>query len=175
MKNLLKIIVYFISFIIFLFILLPKENLYYKLEQELAKEGVIISDETINSSIFTLDINKAKIYVKGIDSANIDKVSLKPFFFFNKIKIENITLAQSLSNMAPSPIKEVNITYSIFDIFNIKIDANSIYGKIDGQVDLKNQKIFISLNPTNKMKNEHLNLLNQMKLKNGRYIHEYKY
>ncbi len=55
---------------------LPKQSLYYKIEEELLKYDVVLSNEIITSSTFELKIENAILYIKGINIAKIDEINI---------------------------------------------------------------------------------------------------
>lgn len=175
MKAILKIIFYFLVFLFFLLVFLPKTNLYYELEKQLQKQDVIISNETIDESIFNLQVNAGDVYVKGIFASNINKLDLTSYLFYTKVNLDGIRFSQGFSNMVPTPIDNVSIIHSIIDPTKAKISGNSIYGTLEGYIDLVNSKIYLELKATPKMKSNYSKILNMMKLKDERYIYEYNY
>ncbi len=141
-----KIIISIISsFIILLALLIsaPKHELYYKLEQELEKNGVVISDEKFTNTILGVKIENANIYVKGINVAHIKSIDLDIFFLFNSLTIDNVTTDKSIQNFVPKNINYAKAVFSILKPYKISIDANGSFGEITGGVYLNMNKIFI--------------------------------
>ncbi len=175
MKKILKFFTYVLVFIFSLIFFLPKESLYNLLEKELKKYDVIVSDEKRYEGAFSFKIEDADIYVKGINLANANKVKIQSYLFFNKVQLKNIRLLDSLQNIAPSPISSADITYSILEFDRLNLKANGSFGKIDGFVDLINQKVILNLTASAKMKRSYSKILDMMSFKNGRYVYEYKF
>lgn len=175
MKKLLKIFVYVIVFILSMIIFLPKESLYNLVEKQLEKEHLIISNEKRDENLLGLTINDANIYYQDIKIANVEKNSISTYLFYTNINIENIRLLDSLKTMIPSPISNINISHSIFEYDKLNIIGNGSFGDISGFVDIVNRVIFLELNASNKMKTSYSKILMNMKLKDGRYIYEYKF
>ena len=65
-----SIIVFVITWIAII-ILMPKQELYYKLEEELAKHEIILNEEEIDEGLFSLKLKQVTVYFKGIDVATI--------------------------------------------------------------------------------------------------------
>lgn len=175
MKFLLKFIVYILAFFIFLFVFLPKENIYFKGEELLEKQGVVISDELLQESLYALKISGADVYFKGVYFANINKLDVSSFLFFTKIELNSLRFAPAISKMAPTPISNISVTHSILDPLKAKIEGFSEYGNIDGYIDFIEKKIFINFDANSKMKSNYSNVLRMMKQKDGRYTYEYNY
>lgn len=175
MKFLFKIFIYLVIFILSLLVFSPKEGLYNLAQEHLQKQNIIISDEKIDSKAFGLNINDAKIYFEGINVGKVEAIKLNTFLLFNSLSISNIELLDSFEKMAPTPIEKIEIIYSVLDIKNVKISGESIYGNLEGYIDIFNQKVYLEFEANEKMKRDYSNLLRMMKLKDGRYIYEYNY
>lgn len=175
MKLLSKIFLYLIVFFIAMLVLLPKQSLYFALEKQLEKQKVIISDEKVKPKFFGLELNKANIYFEQINIANIEKLDFSSYVFHTQIKAYDIKFLDSFETMLPSAIQEVVLTHNFLDFKKVKIEANSSYGVLEGFIDLFEKKVYLELQANSKMKRNYGKLLRKMKLKDGRYIYEYKY
>ncbi len=133
-------ILLFIAWFALLFFM-PKQELYYTLEKELAQQGVEINEESINEGIFSLTINNASVYVKGIKIATIEKVSFFTLLFYTKAEIDNLLLDDSLKAMAPQHTDKVLLTHSLLSVWTVPIHAEGSFGVVDGYADLKARKV----------------------------------
>lgn len=175
MKKFLKILVYIFTFIFTIFLFLPKESIYYFVEQNLLKNKIIISNEIVNENLFGLDISNGQIYYENINVASVDKIEIQSFLFYSKIKVNDIKLMDSFENMAPSPIDEIEIKYSVLKFDKIEINSNGLFGELTGFVDIINRVVSLELIASNKMKDSYSKILKNMKLKEGKYYYEYKF
>lgn len=175
MKSIFKLFIYFIVFVISLLILAPKEAAYNFAEKELAKKQIIISDEIRDERFFGLDINDSKLYFEGIEVANTSKASITTYLLYTKIKVKDIKLLDSFKQMVPSPIMDIELSHSVLEYDKIDINASGIFGKLEGKVDLLNQKVVLELLPSKVMKSSYFRLLRNFRLKDERYTYEYKY
>lgn len=66
------ILVFIVTFLFFL----PKQNIYFFLENELSKHEIIISDEKFTSSLTNFEFVDANLYIKGVNIALLNKVNL---------------------------------------------------------------------------------------------------
>ncbi|WOE70574.1 hypothetical protein RZR97_03140 [Hydrogenimonas thermophila] len=172
MKRLIKIIGYIVFTILITIALLPKVDLYYKLEQILKKEHIILSDETPSDKIFIFSVKDISLLYDDITVANISDTSLLPLFFYNKLTIENIKLNKTMKIFFPEKINEAVVTYSILDPLNIHLASKGNFGKAVGTLNLKTRKLHIVLTPSANMKKNHANTLSMMKSINGQYIYD---
>ncbi len=72
LKAIALIIVFCLSTILFL----PKQSLYFALEKELKQYEVVISDEKFTPLMFGFKLENASLYLKGVNIASLDIVSL---------------------------------------------------------------------------------------------------
>jgi len=175
MKFIFKLFTYLFVFILALLVFFPKQSVYNLIEQELAKNKVIISGEKRDEKLFALDIKDSDIYYEGINVANVNKTSFESYLVYTKLEIKDIRLLDSFKSMVPSPISNIKVEYSILDIKNAKIKANGLFGKLNGNIDILNRVITLELEASSKMKSSYSKILRQMRLKEGKYLYEYRY
>ncbi len=83
-------------FLFFLLIFAPKQEIYYKIEKELQKNDIVISNEKFSDNLWGLSIKDADIFVKGIKVAKVKSLDLNIFFLYNKLSIEQITTDKAI-------------------------------------------------------------------------------
>jgi hypothetical protein len=135
---------FFLS-IILIWLLAPKEELYYLLEKELKREGIIISNERLQDRWFGFVIEDADIYVKGAKMAEVSKLELNIFFLYNTLVVKEIKTDSAIHNIAPKNIEESLIKYSILNPLKITIDTKGSFGVATGAVKLLEREIKILL------------------------------
>ena len=172
MKRLIKIVGYILFTIMIAIALLPKINLYYKLEEILKKEHIVLSNEILSDKIFALNIKNATLYYNGINVANISESALLSLLFYNRLTIKDIRLNKTLKIFFPEKIDKIVTTYSILDPINIELFSKGKFGEAYGTFNLKTRKLHIVLTPSADMKRKHANTLSMMKSKNGQYIYD---
>ena len=140
-----KAILVFMVVILSLAIFAPKRELYYMLEDRLMQNGIIIHNEQIEDGLISLTINHPKIYVKGILIANVDKIRLWTIFFYSRLAVGNIDIDKSLQKFVPSPIKKVQVAYSLANPTNLSILVTGDFENINGQLSLKDRVVHIDV------------------------------
>lgn len=138
-----RIIGGFFILIILLWLLSPKQEIYYLLEKELKKSDIIISNETIKDTWYGIKIIDADIYLKGAKMAHLSKIELNIFFLYNRLILNNIVTNKAFHNDAPKSIEEINIIYSILDPLHIKLNSIGSFGEAEGEVNIKDRIITI--------------------------------
>lgn len=175
MKKILKALIYVIFFIFISMVLLPKQELFYFLEKKLEDKNIIISNEQFENKVLGFDLKYSDIYFEQINVANVEKLSIDTYLFYNQVSIKNVRLLDSFKSMFPTPLTNIYLTYSILDYENIQIKADGIFGKLYGTINLFDRKAIVYLEATSSMTNSYSNVLKQMKFKDGRYVYEYKF
>ena len=172
MKRLIKVLGYIVFTIMITIALLPKVDLYYKLEQILKREHIILSDEIPSDKILFFNLKDILLFYNDINVAKVYNTSLSPFIFYNRLTIENIKLDKTLKIFFPEKINKIVVTYSIVDPINVHISSKGIFGEAIGTFNLKTKKLHIVLTPSADMKRDHANTLSMMKSQNGQYIYD---
>ena len=143
----------FITFIVFLFALLvfmPKQELYFTLEKELAKQDIEINEQSIEEGVFSLNLIQPVIYVKGIKIATIEKINIFTLIFNTNINVKSLILDDTLKSFAPEKIDVANISYSLFSPFKVNIEAKGSFGVIEGIANLNERSLRLDFNETTK-------------------------
>jgi len=142
---------FFLGFIL-LWLFAPKVELYYLVEKSLKEKNIIISNETITDTWYGLKIENATLYVDGAKVMNISQLNFNFFLFYNTLKIDEVKMDKSFSNMSPKEINHFSAVYSIVNPLNIKLDGEGSFGVLDGKVALKNRKVEILFPETKDIK-----------------------
>ena len=172
MKKVLKFFAYFAFFILALMAFIPKESAYYFLEKELKNFDVVISKETLHSSIPSLRIENLNITTKGIDSAKVQSVDVTLLGLYNSLTCEDISLSTLVESYLPSKIEKLHISYSIFDPLHLNARGHGDFGSFDANVHLIDRNATVSLKPSKLMLKRYRNSLRFFKKsKNGEYTY----
>jgi len=173
MVKIMKFLAYTLFFILALIAFLPKENLFFLLEKELAKQEVFISNEVIATAPFSMQIEDAFVSYKGIEAAKIEKTELLFLLFYNEIVLNNIELVSLVRNYWPSKVESVVIHYSVVNPLKIKTEAKGEFGEIEAQYLLSESKVRVVLKPSKLLLSRYRRTLRYFKkLQTGEYIYE---
>jgi len=142
-----------LAFVLFM----PKRNLYYKVEQALAAQGVRINEGSISEGLFTLNIDDAVVYVKGIDLIHIGHADFFSLLFYNRVTIEGIVADDSLKNMLPTRLEKAAFSHVVWNPSHVAIWGKGDFGTFEGDIDLSARKVhldFADLNGTGVIKRQ---------------------
>jgi len=138
-----KFFIFLLGLLIGIIIFMPKDNLYYTLQNFLKKENIYINSD-IKSSLY-LQLKNGVVYYNKMDISKFKEIDILPFIFYNEIKAKDIEI-----NIGKYKITSLKAFYTPFYPIKIFIKGSSNFGKIEGNIDLlkKEAKIYI-LNLTN--------------------------
>ncbi len=131
-----------------LFVFMPKQALYYKLEQELAKYNIKINEKSIQEGWFTLNLQGLDVYVKGIKLASIEEVKLFTLLFYSKVELDNLMLDESLKAMAPTQTEHAKLTHAIWSAPVIHVEAEGSFAGLEGDIYLLEKRLRLDFNDT---------------------------
>ncbi|MCW8839073.1 MAG: hypothetical protein OQJ77_05305 [Thiovulaceae bacterium] len=170
MVKIAKFLAYSIFFILALMYFTPKVALYYFAETQLKPYGVIMTDESVSDNGFTFGIKDAVVTFKAIESATVKDTNIALFGLYNKVKLKDITLASTAASFVPTDVKNVDISYSIFNPLNIIAVSEGGFGEAKVEVNLLDRKLYLKLEPSKVMNKKYRNTLrNLKKSKDGGY------
>jgi len=138
-----KVILIFLAVFIASLVFAPKKDLYFLLEKELQKNGVVLSDEKIDSNLFGLDITDTKVYVENTYIGDIKNISLLTLLIYSDIDILEFNPVDSIKRVFPLAIKRAKVNYAIWNPFEVKISIDSSVGKINGFIDLNKRRVLL--------------------------------
>ena len=135
----------FFLLLIFLVIFAPKQQIYYLVEKQLAKDDIVISNEEFSDNLLGFSIKHANIYIKGIKMAQVKSLDFDIFFLYNKISIESIKTDKGIQNIVPKSIDNLTAVFTIIKPYKIAIEGNGSFGQVRGGFYLNMNKLFLRL------------------------------
>ena len=127
-------------------VLMPKQELYYKLEQELATKAIKINEKSIEEGWFSLTLRGLDVYAKGIKLASIEEVTLFTLLFYSKVDIHNLLLDESLKAMAPTKTEDAKLTHAIWSALTVQVEAQGSFAGLVGDVHLAEKTLRLDFN-----------------------------
>ncbi|MEA1953591.1 MAG: hypothetical protein U9O24_04315 [Campylobacterota bacterium] len=147
-KNiLLLVIVSWLAIIVFM----PKKPLYYKVEEILSAQDIILNEKSIEEGFFSLTLNKVKVYVKGIHVVTVEEINFFTVLFYNRLTVDELFIDDSLKKMLPQELKYAEIIHSIVSPLNVTINAKGSFGFMEGSVDLGASDLRLDFNESKKI------------------------
>ncbi len=127
-------------------VLMPKQEFYYKLEEELAKHEIKLNEEKMNEGFFSLTLKQVSVYFKGINVATIEEVNLFSLLFYSSMELQVLQVDDSLKAMVPQETQKAVIRHSVLSPFELSVDASGSFGSMAGSIDLSERKVHLDFN-----------------------------
>jgi len=152
---------------------MPKASLYYFAEEQVKPYEIMINNESLKESGLGLNITDAVIFIRSIESAHIDFMSINLFVLYNAVDVEEITLSPVAEAVIPVHIQDLHIRYSILNPLEIVLHGEGEMGLFHASFKLLDRLLSVTLNPSEKMLKEYRSTLSTLKKsENGAYIYE---
>jgi len=131
-----------------LLVFMPKTQLYYKAEEELAKKNIVINEKGIDEGIFSLVLEEPSVYVKGIKVATLESINFFTLLFYTSTDLKNLLMDDVFKASMPTDIEKVNLTHVLWSPKEIKIQATGLFGGANGTIDLGERVVHLDFNET---------------------------
>jgi len=141
-----NILIAFIVVWLGILVFMPKQEFYYKLEEELAKHEIKLNETNMNEGLFSLNLEQVTVYFKGINVATVEEVNLFTLLFYNSIELQSLRVDDSLKKMMPQEVEKAVARYSILSPSEVKVDASGSFGSMVGKIDLNEAKVRLDFN-----------------------------
>lgn len=130
----------------FLLAFMPKEELYYKLEETLAQNDIKINEKHMESGIFSLTLYEVDIYIKGIKLVTIEEIDFFTLLFYTSVDIDKLLLDDSLKSMAPTHIEMATLTHNVMAPTEIEMVGEGTFGSLEGIINLNENSVRVDFN-----------------------------
>jgi len=126
--------------------LMPKVAIYYKLEEQLHTQDIVLNEASVEEGLFTLELKNVSVYVKGIPIASIEEVTIFTLLLYSSIEVKGVEIDDSLKHMVPKETEEALFRHSLLDPFSLSVEALGSFGAMQGSIDLKERNVYLDFN-----------------------------
>jgi len=141
-KGLLVLLVTWLALVI----LMPKKEIFYKLEETLDRYEIRLNEEKKSEGLFSLTLKGVTVYVKGINVATIEEIDLFTLLFYSKIELRKLLVDDSLKTMIPQETTSAVLRHSILSPLDATVSANGSFGSLQGAIDLNERTVHLDFN-----------------------------
>ena len=141
-KSLIVLMVAWFAILLFM----PKQELYFKIEEELAKHEIELNEKKIHEGLFSLTLEEITVYFKGINVATIQEVDFCTLLFYSSIELQRLHVDDSLKSMVPQETKEALLSHSILAPLEVSVEASGSFGEMEGTIDLSARTVRLDFN-----------------------------
>jgi len=136
------IVIIFVAWFAIL-LLMPKEEMYYKMEKFLATQDIKLNEKSIEEGLFSLEVKDITVYVKGIALAHIDEIDFFTLLIYNVFNVNKVIVDEVLQSKLPAKTEKVSFKYTVFSPSSVSIDANGTFGSAEGILTLDEKKLHL--------------------------------
>ena len=134
-----------------------------------------MTQEGIDDSGFSLNLSEAKLYYGDLYVAEFSSISITSLLIYNSLHVESFSLSKEMKQFVPTQVEGVDVVYTIFNPFNITIEASGAFGTLEGGVNLSEHKILLHLNASATLLKQKPFWLRKLKKIEGEYVYESHY
>jgi len=132
-------------------ILMPKQEIYYKLEEALDSYEVRLNEEKKSEGLFSLNLKGVTVYVKGINVATIEEVNFFTLLFYSSVEVQSLVVDDSLKTMIPQETRSAVLKHSISFPLDVSVAASGSFGALTGNIDLNERTVHLDFNESTKL------------------------
>lgn len=129
-----------------LVILMPKQEIYYKLEEALDSYEIRLNEEKKSEGFFSLNLKGVSVYVKGINVATIEELNLFTLLFYSSVELRSLLVDDSLKTMIPQETTSAVLRHSILSPLDASVSASGSFGSLTGNIDLNERRVHLDFN-----------------------------
>jgi len=127
-------------------VLMPKQEIFYKLEETLDHYEIRLNEEKKSEGLFSLNLKGVTVYVKGINVATIEELNLFSLLFYSSIELRSLLVDDSLKTMIPQETTNAVLRHSILSPSDASVSANGSFGSLRGTIDLNERTVHLDFN-----------------------------
>jgi hypothetical protein len=137
-KYILRVIIYIILTVVFIFVFAPKKEILLLGEQVLSVKKINIVKQPYNS----------KIYYDDIFVAKVKTIEINLLMYNNAINMKDIKIDKDYEVFVPTKIYNVDITYSLLEPIHVHLTSKGEFGELNASYNILNELVYIQLAPS---------------------------
>jgi len=143
------------------------------MEHQIKPYGIVLSDETLQEHLLTLEVKHIHLNIQGVEGAKIERTKMMLLVVYNTIEAQNIELASMASSFLPLHIESAKVSYSIINPFIVTGDAKGAFGVAHAEFSLQKQTLHVVVRPSKLMLQKYKTTLRELKkTQEGEYIYD---
>jgi hypothetical protein len=151
-KIFLGIPLFFIFLYISIVLSLPKEGLWFKLEELAQKKSIIISNDEVHDKALFLSVSGGEISFQNLSIGEFTNINIFPLFFFNYIEVSNLRTGKDISQFGDYVFKNIKIRHDISAPKKVVFKGFGNFGEIQGRLNIEKREIDVLLHPNERTK-----------------------
>jgi hypothetical protein len=132
-------------------LLAPKEQLYYLLERQLSRQGVVLGGEQFHWRPLGFKITNAKIYFQGIEVGRVPEARFWTLLAYSELRTGPLLLSPEIRKFLDLKLTRARLIHEIWHPRTLLIDAEGDFGHLRGSIDLQRRLLHLRLDKTGKI------------------------
>ena len=145
-------LLYGVLFFMALLYFLPKEHLYYLVQQKLQEQKITLTQKQLRETPFGVELQEVSVSYEGVPVATAKDVSVTLFVFYDAMKAEGIELSSLASSYLPPKLSFVKANYSLVHPLTIDAVAQGAFGSLQAAFNFKEKKLQATVKPSHVLK-----------------------
>lgn len=170
-----KWLVFVGSFIIALLVFLPKENIFYTLQNRASEKNMSFNYDKVKENPLLLSLEGGTAFYEELPLASFRTLEVHSYGVMNTLVAEKITLTPDFSELFPEVIESVIVKQRLWRPDNIVIEMSGDFGVAKGEYSLFHRRLHLVIEPS-RILFRFPALMNKLKKnENGEWVYEYFY
>ena len=136
-----KVLLIFAALWVSLILFAPKQELYYLLEHQLQKEGIILSQERIQETALGLEIENAIVSVQGIEVGEVKRIRFWTLLLYSQVDLVGFESSPGIRKMADINLERAKLRHAVWHPLTLSLEAEGNFGVVDGEIDLSRRTL----------------------------------
>jgi hypothetical protein len=158
-----------------LIVSMPREGLWFKMEEFLYSQKTIIDGETISNTPYSLVIENANLVYENMSALTFKEGEIVALLFYNQINLTDLRTGADFSQFKNLSLDSLQIEHSVIKPTKLMLRGAGEIGEFKGRVDVVEKTIDILLYPSDKFKKMRAVMGYFKKHENGGYVYNGKF
>ncbi len=139
---------YLLLFLSALLYFLPKEHLYYLVQQTLQEQKITLTQKQLHETPFGIELHAVTLSYEGVPVAKIKDIRVTLFGLYDSVKAEGVELSSLASSYIPPKLSFVMANYSVLHPLAIDTVAQGVFGSLKAVLHLQEKKVLATVKPS---------------------------
>lgn len=132
-------------------LLAPKERLYYQLERQLSRQGIVLGGEHLHWRPLGLKITDAKVYFQGIETGKLPEADFWTLLVYSELRTGPFLPAPGVGNFLDLKLTKARLVHELWHPGTVFVDAEGDFGHLKGSIDLRKRILHLRLDKPGKI------------------------
>ncbi len=137
-----------VLFLFFVVIFLPKDALWYQMEERIKSFHITIDNETLTNGTGRLEVKEPIIYYDNLELFRIKELTLSLWLLSQEVTLHKLYAGKDLKLLKGISIDTLSLKEYLFNPLRIDIEAKGNFGSLKGAFSLTAKELKLIIKPT---------------------------